>query len=126
MLRDFRPMNDELIAALSREGLTPSEPATWLDATDEIGAVVTDAGAFVGWFDAAWPGPGAPVQQMQDVVHVPTAMSSDLCEVLAQARRRHAAALRLCRYCRRQRTPGHMHSDDVCQRCAERHLGVVH
>jgi len=119
-------MDDELIAVLSQAGLTPSQPGIWLDATNEIGAVVTGAGVFVGWFDAAWPDPGAPVQQMQDVVHVPATMSFELCEVLSQARRRHGAALRLCRYCRRQQTPGHMHSDDVCQGCAERHLGVVH
>jgi hypothetical protein len=31
-----------------------------------------------------------------------------------------------CRYCERKIPPEHMHANDDCQGCAEKHLGVVH
>jgi hypothetical protein len=45
---------------------------------------------------------------------------------LRKAEQRGQAARRECRYCGRRMVPGHMHSEDVCQGCAERELGVVH
>ena len=119
-------MSDEVVEALTQAGLAPTDSGLWADASDALGAAVIDAGAFVGWFDTVWSGPGTPVRQLRDVVHVPAESSYELDHVLTQVRERYVAALRLCNYCGRQQTPGHMHSDDVCQGCAERHLGVVH
>lgn len=122
----LRLLNHRLLEELSRAGLEPDESGAWLDDAQALRAVVADADVFVGWLDTAWPDPGTAGQQLRDVVHVPAELAFEIGEVVSQVRRRYAAALRRCRYCGQQRTPGHMHSEDVCHGCAERHLGVVH
>jgi hypothetical protein len=97
-----------------------------MDDERHVGAATTLAGAFVGWVDVIWPGPHEPVRQLNDVVHVPVLTHAEIHAELERARDRRDAALRACRYCEERFTPGHMHSADVCQGCAERHLGVVH
>lgn len=94
---------------------------------DEVGAVLTPAGVFVGWLDVDWDGPSTPEWVLRDVLHLPVgSYEQDLDEAVASAHQRGEAARRECRYCEGRFVPGHMHSQDVCQGCAERHLGVVH
>jgi hypothetical protein len=95
---------------------------------EEVGAVATEAGVFVGWLDVAWPRLSTPESQLRDVVHLPPGRLDELklTAALDRARERREAALRTCRYCGERCVPGHMHSEDVCQGCAERHLGVAH
>ncbi len=103
-----------------REGL-------WIDREEEIGAAPTRTGVFIGWLDVAWPSPSSPVHELKDVVHLPLPGAAERLSRTIDSARAHARAeLRECRHCRSQVTPGHMESDDVCQACAERQLGVVH
>ena len=94
---------------------------------EEVGLVLTTAGACVGWLDVMWDGPARPEWQLRDVAHLPLGqLELGLPAALTRARSRGDDARRPCRECGRRFAPGHMHSDDVCQGCAERHLGVTH
>lgn len=117
---------DERLDALGQAGLVRGADSLWLDVDSAVGAAVAEAGAFVGWVDVSWFGPADPVRRLHDVIHVPRVLGDDLCEAVDRVRDLREAALRSCRYCGERKTPGHMHAADVCQSCAERHLGVVH
>src|SRR4051794_1150857 len=94
---------------------------------DEVGAVLTDRGVFIGRLDVTWDGPSTPEWQLRDAVHLPPGqLENGLSGALSRARANGEAARRPCRYCGERCVPGHMHSRDVCQGCAERHLGVAH
>jgi len=110
----------EAAGLVERDGL-------WVDADELVGAVPSPLGVFVGWVDVAWTGPHTPERQLRDVVHLPRGhVELELAQALGQAEQRGQARRRECRYCRRRKMPGHMHSKDVCQGCAERELGVTH
>lgn len=116
------PVQAHLDAAglVERDGL-------WLDADELVGAVVSPLGVFVGWVDVAWAGPHTPELHLRELVHLPPArFELELAEEVRIAEQRGHAARRECRYCGRRVVPGHMHSEDVCQGCAEREFGVVH
>ncbi len=99
----------------------------WVDSASEIGVVAAESGLFVGWLDVAWSGPGSPEWLMRDVVHVPPhTAENELRPAIERARSKRGSALRRCRLCSGCFIPGHMHAVDICQGCAERHLGVVH
>jgi hypothetical protein len=49
-----------------------------------------------------------------------------LSEVIDRARGAGIAQRQTCRFCGKSFNPGSMHEDDVCQGCAEEHLGVIH
>jgi NADH pyrophosphatase NudC (nudix superfamily) len=117
---------DERFDAFTDAGLIESGDGWWLDASDAVGGIETEAGVFLGWVDVAWLGPHTPVRQLRDVVHLPRASWGEVREAVEHAEMLREAALRPCRYCGERNIPGHMHSKDVCQSCAERHLGVVH
>jgi hypothetical protein len=116
---------DEFALHLKAAGLEETEDGQWRQG-DEVGVVLTSGGAFIGWRDVAWTRPSTPEWQLQDVLHLPLGQVRQLSGALARARARREAARRSCRYCGERFSPGHMHSEDVCQGCAERHLGVVH
>jgi hypothetical protein len=46
--------------------------------------------------------------------------------LITTARNTRLARFRVCSMCEQRNPPEGMHSDDVCQGCAERELGVVH
>ena len=119
------PPGDRTPSALLAAGLTTAEGGLWLDDDRNVGAATTNAGAFVGWVDVLWPDPSRPVRRLRDVVHVPLMEGDEIRAELDRARERREAALQTCRHCERRLIPGHMHSSDICQRCAERQLGVV-
>ena len=122
---DANPV-EEWPNALQRAGMSASETGLWTDGSETLGAVITRAGLFVGWVDVTWPHPGIPLSQLRDVLHLRAEASDDLKATIEELRRLHASALLTCRYCGEGKTPGRMHSDDVCHACAERHLRIVH
>lgn len=86
----------------------------------------------VAIFSVRWEGPHTPVVCPQKIAslnwkRIPatrTMMSLHaLIEAACEIRR---SKYRKCKYCEQTNPPEWMHSDDVCQSCAERHLGVVH
>jgi hypothetical protein len=116
------PMQVHLEAAglVERDGL-------WVDAHEVVGAVTSPLGVFVGWVDVAWTGPHTPELQLREVVHLPPGrLELEFAEEVGEAQQRGEAARLECRYCGGREMPGHMHSKDVCQGCAERELGVTH
>jgi hypothetical protein len=50
----------------------------------------------------------------------------ELISLLNDALKQRKSEFKKCRYCGREKPLEHMHSSDVCQGCAEKHLGVVH
>ena len=90
------------------------------DPDGEVGFVQTPAGLFVGWVDVAWSGPHTPHHYLRGVVHMHEVEAAHLDRELEKARKKRRRALRRCRYCGEEKVPGHMHSRDVCQGCAER------
>lgn len=83
-----------------------------------------------GWaFEVAvigWEGPHTPIIEWRLLQRWAT-MPTD--EQVAKARAAAMSDPRLfgrCTLCERHHCAGHMHSDSVCQGCAERNLGVVH
>jgi hypothetical protein len=117
----------EAESALHGADLSPAG-ALWYDGEDEIGALASEVGVFIGWVDVAWSGPSQPQPQLRDVVHIPADLVDEarVQAAIEKARARREASLRRCRLCEGRFVPGHMQSDDVCQGCAEQHLGVVH
>jgi hypothetical protein len=100
----------------------------WRDNEDEVAVAVHPLGLFIGWVDVAWPHPSIPVPYLQDVQHIPNseAQAAQLLEAAQATRSARAKALQTCRSCRGVLTPGRMHDDKTCQRCAETTLGVVY
>jgi hypothetical protein len=98
----------------------------WRDRDEAVGAVITDAGVFLGWIDVSWPSSGHPEPALRELSHlVPSSDEGALEQALRRARRAREAALWQCRFCGERLVPGHMHSADICQRCAGQELGLV-
>lgn len=113
--------------ALEGAGLSPGADGLWRDRGETVGgAVVADAGVFVGWIDLSWPDPDKPEPALQEVRHLaPSEDERALERALERARRARETALRHCRFCGERFIPGRMHSTDICQGCAGRELGLV-
>src|SRR4051794_25201399 len=112
---DAVPAMDEFELQLRAAGLEETQGGLWRRG-DEVGAILTDRGVFIGWLDVAWDGPSTPEWQLRDVVHLPPGqLEFGLSGALSRARARGEAARRPCRYCSERFVPGHMHSNDVCQ-----------
>ena len=73
-----------------------------------------------------WPGPERPVLVWKTFRHwkkPPTA------ERLAAAQQQALSSpryFRVCRRCGKRNNVGHMHDRNICQSCAETHLGIVY
>lgn len=50
----------------------------------------------------------------------------EIISLLNDALKQRKSELKECRYCGRKFLPEHRYADDVCQSCAEKHLGVVY
>jgi hypothetical protein len=120
---------DTISHELATLGMQAGRDGLFIDGKREVGAVVTDAGVFAGWLDAAWDGPATPVWALCAVMHLPCPHAGSLRAVFGTLRKKRAKALRACQFCGEQLTPGHMHridERDVCHGCAETELHVVH
>jgi hypothetical protein len=95
---------------------------------------VSNGGVEVSVFGIRWNGPHTPTRSDRRLCYLSwEELPEDLPEqaVVVQALIQAAlvarrAKFRMCRYCQRSMPPEWQHSGDVCQGCAEKHLGVVH
>ena len=55
-----------------------------------------------------------------------TALFNALATLIKGAREARRSGFRTCQHCGRNTPPEWIHSDDVCQGCAERESGIVH
>lgn len=130
----------DALAALLRErypashrwfiGLTP-ESESYGD-PPEVVVERTDDEVRISRFELEWPHPYDPVVNpvLLGSVRWPELapdIALEVCRLLIdEAGRQRREAFRTCRYCKKTLGPEHMHTEDVCQGCAERYLGVVH
>jgi hypothetical protein len=99
-----------------------------MDPDENVGALEHHGHVVVGTVSIEWPSPAPPPDfVLCDPVHVPPPVDLErLSAAIDRARAAGVARRRTCRFCGNSFNPGRMHAGDVCQGCAERHLGVVH
>jgi len=95
---------------------------------------LTEEGVAVSVCGVRWDGPHTPVPDDFPLAQVAwsqlggneaeAVVAVNLLIQAATVIRR--TAFRRCRYCQENKPPEWQHEDDVCQSCAEKHLGVVH
>ncbi len=75
-----------------------------------------------------WLGPHTPVSSSQLWKRVEWDWSKevDLAELVASAQNAQQQSFRVCKYCGKRKPPGWMFKKEICDSCAERHLGVIH
>ena len=113
---------------LADAGLALDPSGIWIDEAQNVGVLRQGGHVVVGWVEFEWRGAVPPPDYvLRDAVHLPPPVGSEhLTDVITRARAAGIARRQTCRYCRETFNPGWMHDADVCQGCAERHLGVVH
>jgi hypothetical protein len=74
-----------------------------------------------------WDGPHNPVAETRrwKKVRLAGKTTEELAVLVTAAAEARRKQYRVCRYCARSVPPEHSFSKNVCQSCAERHLGVV-
>jgi hypothetical protein len=131
---------EELIVSLAHELPQPVAQETGLDGTTvlvggEPGEVVvraTRSSVAVHEFAVEWQSPHEAVNRpilvgtlrwrRLDGVHALAVLRG----LIAAARESRRARYRSCRLCESLKPPESMHDEDVCQACAQRHLGVTY
>jgi len=114
-----------------RRGLDGGE---WFVAGDppEVVVRLDETTVSVMWYEAGWKGPHEPFSRAVPLVtvHWHEVEIRDvwlMCEMLIdKTRARRQATFGTCRYCGKTYGPEDMDEKDLCQGCAERHLGTVH
>jgi hypothetical protein len=114
---------------LSDEGilLTAGDPGL-------VAVRVSDRGLVVSVFGIRWDGPHTPTRNDRELSRLsweelPLELPEQAvvaCSLIQAALVLRRAKFRECRFCQRSVPPEWQHGTDVCQGCAERHLGVVH
>jgi hypothetical protein len=95
---------------------------------------MSDQGLVVSVFGIRWDGPHTPTRNDRELCRLSwdelpaelpeqAVMASSLIQAALVVRR---AKFRACRFCQQSVPPEWQHGTDVCQGCAERHLGVIH
>lgn len=113
---------------LAEAGLRLDPSGLWMDDGQNVGVLSHGGHVVVGWISIEWRGPVPPPDYvLSDPLHLaPPVDSERLAEVIDQGRAAGVARRQTCRYCGETFNPGWMSEEDVCQGCAEEHLGVVH
>jgi hypothetical protein len=73
-----------------------------------------------------WHGPHTPKRRWEVAHRFTSAPSPDELRSAQRAALENPRFFGVCNMCGKRCNIGHMHSETVCQGCAERHLGVVH
>jgi hypothetical protein len=98
----------------------------------EVIATLTHTSVIIDEFAVRWQTPVAAVERPRRVgaLNWRRLPESTLMNVVGQlikgAREMRRSRYKACRFCGRTNPPEWLHSDDVCQGCAEAELGVVH
>ena len=130
MLRDM--LNSELGEPCNRS--QSPDGSEWLEAGEppEVVVRLDNESISVYRYQAGWDGPAHPYVRSQCLVTVfwsrmrVVETLTLLASIIDQERAARRATFGKCRYCGRINGPEHMHESDVCQSCAEKHLGVVY
>lgn len=98
----------------------------------EVVVQIDDGIITISEYTVAWKSPHTPVIEAEKVgtlnwEQIPaTALKETLRELITKTIEIRRAKYRTCEKCGETNPPEWMHSDDVCQSCAEQHLGVVY
>lgn len=100
----------------------------------KVAMKATAAGVTVLLYGIRWDGPSRLVPNHRPLAHIrwrdlPTAReeaAAVLRHLIEAAQMIRLATFRTCRFCQESTPPEWMHDEDVCQGCAEKHLGIVH
>lgn len=86
----------------------------------------------IAGYSVRWEGPHTPVVRSKQLAtlnwkRLPASTTMmTLHGLITAAIEIRRAKYRTCEKCRETKPPEWMHGDDICQSCAERHLGVVY
>ena len=94
---------------LARLGLQREGPY-FVDQAREVGLLVGEFGAFVGWLDVAWDGPATPAPRLCDVIHLPFQRQDLIDREVSAARAGRVAVLVTCTMCGQGFTVGYTHT----------------
>lgn len=113
---------------LADAGLELDASGLWTDPDQNVGALKHEGHVVVGTVSIEWRGAVPPPDLVLSVpVHLARPVDAQrLSEVIDRARAAGIAQRQKCRFCGESFNPGWMHGHDVCQGCAEQHLGVIH
>jgi hypothetical protein len=131
---------EELLVSMIHELPQPVNQETGLDGATvlvggdpgEVVVRLTRSSAAVSEFAVQWQGPYEPITRPilfgsirwrnLDSIHALMILNA----LILSARESRRAKYRTCRFCETVKPPEWMHADDVCQPCAEKHLGIVY
>ncbi|MFT7620611.1 MAG: hypothetical protein ACI97A_004268 [Planctomycetota bacterium] len=74
----------------------------------------------------SWDGPHSPISEWRQAETLEPDPSQAKIDRAVKAVLSNPNFFRVCYMCEQRNPVGWMHSEDVCQGCAENHLGVVH
>jgi len=131
---------ESLLASVRAELPSPVEQESAADGSvvllggqpGEVIVRLTRSLATVSEYGVEWEGPHEAVVRPVSLgtVHwrrmTETHALSVLSTLIRSARESRLSKYRTCRFCERSVPPEHLHEEDVCQPCAQRHLGVVY
>lgn len=97
---------------------------------DETGVIVilTPDAVELRLPDIEWVGSHTPVSvnHLWQKIEGQQLQSVDLVKWVKSGQRARQQTFRECKYCGKKNPPGWMHREDVCDSCAEKHLGIIH
>lgn len=132
-LRDFESCALKVLEVLPNAKLERTRDAIQIDFADfsnERGIVIIltpEAIEFrlpiVKWLGTHTPTSSSQLWQRVDLMQLKNA---DLTQLIASAQSAQQQTFRECKYCKNKNPSGWMSSQDICQSCAEKYLGVVY
>jgi predicted RNase H-like HicB family nuclease len=75
-----------------------------------------------------WLGPHTPVQSSKrwKRINLENSKNINITKLIASAQEAQAQTFGVCKFCSQKKPTGWMFRQDVCDSCAEKHLGIIH
>lgn len=75
-----------------------------------------------------WLGPHTPVasSKLWKRINLDNSKNFDIAQLIASAQEAQAQSFGVCKFCSQKLPSGWMSQQDICQSCAEKHLGIVY